>query len=77
MVRLNAVILKAQAWWGQVGFRAMCHSRCQDHVNHVEIYFNGVETREEIVGIYPIVDRKEEIFGFMFEILLRLELIKG
>ena len=76
MVRLNAVILKAQAWRGQAGFRAIYRSQCQDNVNHVEIYFNRAETKEEIVGIYPVVDRKEGFLASCFEILIGLELIK-
>ena len=74
MVRLSVVVLKTRAWRGQVS--VMCHSRCQDQVNHVEIYFNGAEAKEEIMGCYPCTIKKECSCGIMFEILLGLELIE-
>ena len=40
------------------------------------MYFNRAETKEEIVGICPVAIERKCSFGIMFEILLRLELIK-
>ena len=46
-------------------------------VNHVEMYFNGAEAREKIMGRDPYTIEKECSCGVMFEILLGLELIEG